>query len=128
MYTRTWTRGFSLIEILISIAIFGVIIAVYSATANAVYLTRDARHADVALKVANHKLEDLRAGGYAALLSGGSFLDSLMSTLPNATSSYTVADFNAKTKAVTVAVSWQDPGKSTRSVTLSTLVTQIGGI
>lgn len=122
------TSGFTLVEILLTLGIIAVALAVYTTTVYSVFLTRDAKHQEIAVRIANNELEGLRALGYAALPASGSFSDSQLSSLAGSSATVSVTDFNAKTKKVTVTVSWQEPGKGGRVVTLSTLITKTGGL
>lgn len=121
-------RGFTLIEILISIGVVGVIVLMYAAILNTFPLTRDAQHEDIALRIAETEMQRLRAGGYDNLPASGSFSDTQMSSLPSGSGTVAVTDQNSKTKQVVVAVVWQDAGYSARSVSLATLITQVGGL
>ena len=90
-------------------------------------LTRSARHKDIALRVMNHKMEELRSLGYASLPPGGSFSDSLLNALPEGSGSTTIATYNAETKKVTVSVGWRE-GLDPRYLELTTLITETGGL
>ncbi len=120
--------GFTLVEIVVTLGIIAAALAVYAATIYTVFLTRDAKDQEIALRIADNELEGLRALGYAGLPASGSFTDSQLSSLNASAATITVTDFNSKTKKVTVTVSWQEPGKGSRVVTLSTLLTQTGGL
>ncbi|MDB5244448.1 MAG: hypothetical protein JWN18_318 [Parcubacteria group bacterium] len=93
-------------------------------------LVRTGRYEGIALSIARNKLESVRSGGYTSVPATGSFSDSLTSSLPlGATALITTSAFNAKTKQVTIDVSWRDSNlTSTTSVSLSTLITQVGGL
>lgn len=123
-------RGFSLIEVIVSIFIVGVILLMVQAVARSSVLVRTSKNQGIALAIARNELEGLRAGGYATLPSSGSFSDSLLSALPSAaTTTLAVSAYNAKTAQVTVSVVWRDPGSAASStVSLSTLITQTGGL
>ena len=123
-------RGFSLVEISVSIFIIGVMLIMLQAIMHSGALVRISKSQGIALAIAHNKLENVRAGGYAALPPSGTFSDSLMSTLPPlATTTLTVSVYNAKTKQVSVSVVWRDSGATASStVSLSTLITQTGGL
>jgi prepilin-type N-terminal cleavage/methylation domain-containing protein len=121
--------GFSLVEIVVSIAILGTILILLQATITSSVLVRDAKNQGIALSIARNKIESLRLGGYAALPVTGSFSDNLLSSLPQATTTLTVNVYNDKTKQVTVKVIWKDARLSASStVSLSTLITETGGL
>ncbi|MFA6408249.1 MAG: prepilin-type N-terminal cleavage/methylation domain-containing protein [Candidatus Paceibacterota bacterium] len=122
-------RGFSLIEIIISIFIIGIMLVLLQAVIRGGSLARAAQNQGIALSIAQGEIESLRASGYDNLPSSGTFTDSLLDTLPIATASLSVSDYNDKTKQVTVNVLWQNSGFTASStVSLSTLITQTGGL
>lgn len=124
------TRGFSLIEISVSIFIVGVMLIMLQAVVRSGTLVRMSKSQGIALAIARNKLENVRVGGYATLPPSGTFSDSLMSALPPlATTTLTVSVYNAQTKQVSVRVVWRDSGATASStVSLSTLITQTGGL
>lgn len=122
------TRGFLLIELLVAISIIGLSIVLFAAALNTFTLTQASAHGYTALHIAENKLESVRASGYTRAGSG-SFSDPLLSSLPgNATGTVAVSTFNAQTKRVDVSVAWQESGYSTSTISLSTLITQTGGL
>jgi len=123
-------RGFSLIEVIVSIFIIGVMLFSFQAVIRSGALVRTVKGQGIALAIARNELESLRIGGYAALPSSGSFRDTLLDSLPPAaTTTLTVSAYNTKTKQITVSVIWKDPGSAASStVSLSTLITQVGGL
>ena len=129
--TRRLRRGgFSLIEVVVSIFIIGVILLMVQAVARSSVLVRTSKNQGVALAIARNEIEGLRAGGYAALPPNGSFPNDLLNSLPrSATTTLVISAYNDKTEQVTVSVIWKDPGATASStVSLSTLITQTGGL
>jgi len=121
--------GLSILEIIISLFLIGVVLILYSGSLNSVMLTSNAGDQELALRIANNKIESLRAGGYAAVPTSGSFSDSLLSSLPSGQATLTTSDYNSKTKQVDVLVSWTERGTSkSHNVSLTTLITQTGGL
>lgn len=119
------TKGFSLIEVTIAVAIIGMMTVSTSMLLQRLPVSgRETRDQDLALKIVRTEIEILRAAGYASLPASGPFADSLLSNLASSTASVTVTDFNAKTKKVQASVSWRGSSLVTRSVSLTTLVTE----
>ena len=122
-------RAFSLIEVVIALGIFGMLLLMLVAIGRTTPLTRISHDQDIALRIAQNELESLRGGGYGSLPMTGSFSDPLLSSLPFGGAALTVSTFGTTTKQVTVTVSWKDASaSSTQSVSLSTLITQTGGL
>ena len=123
-------RGFSLVEVTVSIFIVGVMLLLLQAILQSGTLLRISKSKSIALSIAQNKIESLRAAGFAAPPLNGTFSDSLVSALPQAaTTSFMVSVYNAKTKQISVSVVWRDPGATASStVSLSTLITETGGL
>lgn len=120
-------RGFSLIEIIVTIFILGTMLALSQAIFLGAPVIQGAKNQDVALKIARNEIEVLRALGYASLPVSGSFSNSLLTSLSSGSGALVVSDFNAGTKQVVVTVSWMERGVA-ESVSLSTLITKAGGL
>lgn len=119
--------GFSILEVLISLLIIGAGLVIYTASTNSVILNKNTRHSEIALRIAATKIDSLRTTPFASLPGSGSFTDPSLASLPNGQANLTVSDFNAKTKEITVVVSWLEPGSNpSHSVSLNTLITQGG--
>ncbi|OYV63687.1 MAG: hypothetical protein B7X03_00810 [Parcubacteria group bacterium 21-58-10] len=122
--------GFTLIEVIVSIFILGILLMLLQSVIQSSVLVRTSKNESIALSIARNEIESVRAGGYTALPVSGPFSDSLLSTLPPAaTATLTVSAYNAKTAHVTASVVWQDAGaRASSTVSLSTLITQTGGL
>ena len=120
--------GFSLIEVLVVIFIVGILSLIYAAGAPLIKAANGVANEDVALHAASQELEKLRAGGYAALPASGAFTNTQLNTLPSGVGNETITNFNPTIKQVAVIVSWQEISGNMRSVSLSMLITQTGGI
>ena len=121
--------GFSLIEVMVALGIIGVMLVAVGVLLSRLPVdSREVRDQDLALTIARSELETLRAGGYEALPISGPFTHALLSELTGASASVAIADFDTETKQVDVSVSWQGAGAVPRSVSLTTLMTQTGGL
>ena len=106
---RKQQRGFSLLEIIITIAIIGMILLLYQIFLSNLFLSRDAKNQEIALRIANNKIEELRAVGYDSLPSSGVFFDTQLNLLSQSSAAMTITDFNADTKQVLVTIQWFEP-------------------
>lgn len=121
-------RGFSLVEIVVALFIMSVGIVFATLVTGTMKVTRDSAFENNAFHIADNKLNELRALGYAALPASGAFSDSQLASLPQGAASTTVTAWNAKTKQVVVGVSWLGADNLTRYVPLTTLITESGGL
>ncbi|OGG68682.1 hypothetical protein A3E65_01670 [Candidatus Kaiserbacteria bacterium RIFCSPHIGHO2_12_FULL_56_13] len=122
-------RGFSYIELIVTLALVGVILTVFLALLSPLPLARVAEHRSIALAVAENELDALRAAGYGVLPESGSWSAPELALLPSGAGTRTVTDYNDTTKQVVVNVTWSEIESTTPySITLSTLITIVGGI
>ncbi len=122
------SRGFTLIEVIASIFVIGIIIIASTSLLRAAQATQATRDQDLALKIASNELEAVRAGGYAALPASGPFTDTELSSLAGSAATLTVASYNEDTKQVDATVTWLAQDQTARTLTLTTLITKIGGL
>ena len=113
---------------LVALFIVSVAAAFSTFVVNAIKVSRDSAYESTASRIAEGKLDELRAGGYAALPASGAFSDPTLASLPQGQASTTVTDWNAKTKEVTTGVSWLGLNGTTRYASVTTLITQSGGL
>lgn len=126
MNAQKHERGFTLVEVLISIGLIGVMLLSFQAVFLGTPLAALTKNKEVALTIAKHKLAELRSSGYDALTSG-SFSDPLMTQLVSATGTVAVSSYASTVRQVVVSVAWQERGDD-QSVSLTTLVGQVGGL
>ena len=122
------TRGFTLIEIMLALFILSVAIVFATMVVGTIHVTSDSAYENNAFRIADTKLNELRAEGYAALPISGPFSDASLTSLPSGEASTTVSDWNAKTKQVVTGVSWFGADGKTHYVSLTTLITETGGL
>lgn len=120
-------RGFSLIEVVISLFIVTVTITLAGEMLTLMSLSRHAKNQALALSIARNEISILRAAGYDTMPASGSFSDTQLSSLQNGAGALAVSDYNAQTKQVTATVSWLEKSATT-SVSMTTLVTKTGGL
>lgn len=121
-------RGFTLVETVVALFILSVVVVFATVVVSTAKVVRDAALENSAFRIAENKLNELRALGYAALPASGPFSDPELAGLPNASASTTIDDWNAKTKQVKTGVSWVGTDGSSRFISLTTLVTEAGGL
>lgn len=121
-------RGFALVEVVVSIFIIGIMIVVSASLLNGIPASRLALSQSIALSVAQNQMETLRAAGYAALPESGSFTDTALGALASGAGTITVAAYDSETKRVDVSVAWIEKDANPQSITLTTLITETGGL
>jgi|ERR1051326_5327943 Tfp pilus assembly protein PilV len=126
--TYNLQSGMSIVEVLVALFIIVAALVLYQAALNSILLTRNTRDQDLAVKIASNQLESLRTGGYSAVPVSGPFSNSQLSLLPSGAGSLSVTTFNTKTKQVTATVTWTESNSNQHSVSLSTLITETGGL
>jgi len=131
-YTLNAKRGFTLIEILISLFFVGTLVTLLFSASSSLLTKRRGDLQDTAAKVASREIENLRNQSFSSITS--SPLKACPSTqdsykLPNCQISRTVTqnyDGNSNVKQINVNVSWTEAGQS-KSLTMDTLIYS-GGI
>ncbi len=99
----------------------------YQATSQSVVLNRYGRFKEIALRIADQKIQVMRTTAYASLPASGTFTDPLLSSIPQGAGTITVSDENARLKRVSVLVKWKSPqGSGTQQVQLDTFIAQGG--
>ena len=127
-YMSHTSRGFTLVEVLVSIFVLGMMLVFFASAFSNTRLSRDVARQDVALRVIKQKMEDLRSLGYSNLPANGTFSNSLLSSLPNGVGSTTVSDFSATLKQTTVGISWNESSAAARYLSATTLIGKVGGL
>lgn len=126
-------RGFSLIEILLVIAVVGMIILVLSNLPSSFGLIGSGNFETIAKQIGKKKIDDLRTQGYDNLANGTSSInDTRFNNLPNSSGQSIIQDCpitictgGELTKQVTVILNWKDSGKS-KSINIDTFISKGG--
>ncbi len=120
-------KGFTLIEVLVSMLFLGCIFVLYSAALNTVLLSKKLKNENTAYHIANKQMEDLRSTALASLPSSGVISDPQLSDIPSGAGSFTVANYASFSgmKEIVVTVTWNDG--SSRQVVIRSLAGS-GGI
>ncbi len=119
----TAEKGFSMVEVIIGLALISILFAVVILQVGTLDISRKQRYENIAYHVANKQMEDLRAISYSSLPASGTITDSLLTQIPSGEGSYTVTDYSGYSgmKQMVVTVTWNDG--AVKSVVLRTLVT-----
>lgn len=120
--------GFTLIEVVVTIFILGVSMTLFAAIGVLLKNAAGIRYTQAATRIAQTKLDELRAGGYEALSGSGPFTVAELSDLPEGAASTTVTAYNDNLKQVQVGVAWVGNDGNERYVSMTTLVVDQGGL
>ena len=124
---RRGSAGFTIIEVVITLAILSAVFVIFQASFNSIFLNRRVKHQELALRIADTKIEQIRALSYDTVPATGAFSDPLLANLPEGAAALIVSDYDDDTKQIVVHISWREPVSDTqRAVTLTTLVTKGG--
>ena len=130
---RLTAYGFSIIEVIMVVAVAGAIVLVIANLPASINLIGKSDHESIAKEIAQQTVEDYRSKTYANIANGNNSLtDSRFSKLPGGTGVIVIEDCpqtlcqNAEAvKKLTVTVSWNEK-QEPRSVILTTLVAEGG--
>lgn len=119
--------GFSLIEVIIALAVLLLAISIFGVALSTTPLTKTSKNQNLAYHIAAKKIEDLRNTQFASLPPSGAFSDPALLNLPLASANLTISNYggSSQIKQTTVTVSWNEGG-TPRSVILETLISQGG--
>jgi prepilin-type N-terminal cleavage/methylation domain-containing protein len=121
-------HGFTVIEVLITLFVIAASLMIFQASSRTIILNRQSEYREIALRIADKKLQSIRTTPFANIPTSGSFSDPALSNLPDAQASLTVANTSDSLKDVTVTVTWTNPSANkTESINLQTIIMQ-GGI
>jgi prepilin-type N-terminal cleavage/methylation domain-containing protein len=121
-------QGFTIIELLITIAVVGILVPTLAGFINTLNRFNDrARDLTLVNSLAENKVESLRSIGYSGITAGTTAFDSeLPATLGSPRSAiYTVTTPNTGIKQVDLSISYNDHG-TTQTVNYRTFVGELG--
>jgi len=129
----TKNYGFSIVELVIVIAVAGAIVLVVANIPNSIGLIGKSKNESIAKEAATQKIETVRGQTYSNLANGTTpILDQRVSTLPGGTGTTSIEDCPISIcptaqsiKKVTVTISWTEKN-APKSVILTTLVSDGG--
>ena len=127
-FRRSDMSGFTVVEILLGIALFGILIPAIILALNSIAVINDASKDLVIANIyAENKIEELRSIGYNSIpVSTVSITSTLPVTLgKNRSGSYTVTNTTAGQKVITLTIVVQARG-STRTLNYRSIVGELG--
>ncbi len=125
---RPAASGFTIVEILVSIAVAGVVIGSFSQVVTTyVHLAQRGRYLNLANAYVEAKIESLRNTGFNGLAAGTTNLTAELSTQlpPSRSASVTIGNPSGGLKQVDIAVSYKDQGK-TEAYAYTTYIGELG--
>lgn len=121
-------QGFTMIELLVAIAIFGIIIPTLTVGVNGlITINHRARNLTITNIVAENKIEELRSAGFNSLNVGTyTFTSELPAELSKPRSAtYQITNPTAGINNITVTISYWDYNR-TKTVVYKTVVSELG--
>ena len=120
--------GFTLIEVIISIAIILVLFSLVLMELNTLGIGRSQQYESVAYHIANKQMESLRAITFQDLPDSGNISDPNLAQIPSGSGNFTISDYSGYTgiKEIIVTVNWT-VNNVVKSVVIKTLAGS-GGI
>lgn len=122
------THGFTIVEVLVAIAVAGIMIGSLSSVVTTyVHTAQRGRYLNIANAYVEAKVESLRNIGYNGIAVGTTSLTSNLPTQlpPNRTASMTITSPSAGIKQADITVSYNDQGKS-NSYSYTTYIGELG--
>ncbi|MBX4187757.1 MAG: type II secretion system GspH family protein [Candidatus Doudnabacteria bacterium] len=119
--------GMTLIELVVSMAMIGSLVVLYSSLFNVIIVTKNMKRENLAYHIANQKMEELRATPYLSLPPSATFTNTNLSQLPQSSANFTVTNYSTYSgmKEFVVTVNWNDG--TAKNVTIKSLA-GTGGI
>lgn len=119
--------GHTIVEVVIAMFVFIVMLFLYASASNSTRLNRQVKNQDLALRIAESSMEDLKNTPFNSLPSSGSLNHSNLSLLMNSSLNLTMTSINPSLKQAEVVISWKDESAgSVRSINLTSLLSDKG--
>ncbi len=124
-YYQQHARGFSYIEILLSLAIASVLLTLFYTVIAVGPANAFEDNRSKALSVARYEIESLRTLPFESLPASGPQTPEGIAQLPDGTADLSVTDVSPGVRALTITVSWRESTGERFSTGLTTLSTDI---
>ncbi len=120
-------NGFGILEVVITLFIIGVTLLLFAVVSNSVVLNKYNRYKEIALRIAEHELQELRTTPYANLPASGGVTNTQLSTIPQGAGTIAISEVSTGLSQATVTITWRNPSSSgNQQVVLSTYLWQGG--
>lgn len=120
-------NGFGILEVVITLFIIGVTLLLFAVVSNSVVLNKYNRYKEIALRIAEHELQELRTTPYANLPASGSITNTQLSSLPQGSGTMTITEEEDGLSQATITITWRNPSATAdQQLTLSTYIWQGG--
>ena len=119
--------GLTVIEVVITLFIIGVTLLLFAVAANSIVLNKSSKYKEIALRIADQKIQTVRNASFSSIPASGTFSDPQLSSLPNGQGNITVSDISATLKNVAVVVTWTNPKtQGTQQIQIQTYMSSGG--
>lgn len=119
--------GFGILEVIVTMLIIGITLLLFQVVSNSVVLNKYNRYKEIALRIAEDKIQELRTTPNTSLPSSGPFTNSLLSSMPQGAGTIEITQEADGLSKALVTVSWMNPqGTDVQKVTLSTYLWKWG--
>lgn len=126
--SKTTQSGFTIIELLVAIAVVGILVPTLAGFVNTLNRLNDrARDMSIINSLAENKIEGLRSAGFSSLSNGTTtFTSELPTTIGSPKSAtYTITSPSTSLKQADITISYNDHG-STQTLTFRTYIGELG--
>lgn len=120
-------KGFTIVEIVITLFIIGVMLLLYQVAAMSTKHNNYSGYKETAVRIAHQEIQSLRKTPFASIPGSGSFTNSMVESLPNGSANRTITDIDDGIIGVRIEVTWTNPGETNpKTVELETKISQGG--
>ena len=119
-HQKKLNKGFSLVEILVTLAFIAIILSILFAVGNIWRSIRNLQWQTIAYNISKREMENLRNTQFSSLPPSGAFIDNQLSRLPSGSGQLAVS--GSDPKDIKVVVYWNQEGL-VKNFTLETLFT-----
>ncbi len=129
MFAQTKNRqsGFTLVEIVITVFIIGVMLMLYQVAGNATRHNQTSGYKEMALRIAHKEIQNIRTTPFATIPTSGAIINPSLDSLPQSSAYLTRTDIEEGLVSIQVEVFWINPGETAQqNLSLTTYISQGG--